>query len=138
MVSWPGRLNPRRDDENPVSNLDFVPTALALVGLDPPAGLSGINLADTRAVGGRSAVFGSSFQHDQADEDRPEASLESRWLVTRDWKLIAWSDRPAELYALREDPGERTDRAPAAPQRVRGLRKQLDAWWRPDLPASAP
>jgi arylsulfatase A-like enzyme len=33
-VSWPGRIAPRRDDTNPVSNLDFLPTVLALLDLE--------------------------------------------------------------------------------------------------------
>ena len=137
MISWPGRIAPRRDDVNPVSNLDFVPTVLALLDLEQPAGLTGLDLTDSRAVAKRPAVFGSSFAHNVADLERPEASLVSRWLVTRDWKLIAWADRPAELFALPDDPAERADRAAAEPRRVRGLRKQLDAWWRPDRPAPA-
>ena len=131
MLRWPGRVAPRRDDVNPVSNLDFVPTVLSLLGLASPSGLTGLDLADARAVARRPAVFGSSFAHSLVDLERPEASLLSRWVVTRDWKLIAWTDRPAELYALPADPGERTDCAAAEPKRVRSLRRQLDAWWRP-------
>lgn len=131
LLRWPGRIPPRRDNVNPVSNLDFVPTVLGLLGVERPAGLAGLDLTNARAVAKRPAVFGSSFAHNVADLERPASSLESRWLVTREWKLIAWVDRPAELFALRDDPGELTDCAAAEPRRVRGLRRQLDAWWTP-------
>ncbi len=136
FARWPGRIAPRRDDTNPVSNVDFLPTVLALLGVERPAGLPGLDLTDAAAVAARPAVFGSSFPHDIADVRQPTAALESRWLVARDRKLIAWRDRPAELFALREDPAEQRDLAAEEPTRVAELRALLDTWWTP--PAVAP
>ena len=46
-----------------------------------------------------------------------------------DWRLVHfYEDGHDELYNLRDDPGEQTDRAAAEPARAAGMRRELDAW----------
>ena len=45
LVRWPGRVTPRTCDL-PVSAIDIAPTVFKAVGLDPIAGLPGIDLLD--------------------------------------------------------------------------------------------
>ena len=46
-----------------------------------------------------------------------------------DWKLIEWyEDGRCELFNLRDDIGEKTDRAGENPDKVKALQGKLDAW----------
>jgi uncharacterized sulfatase len=76
-------------------------------------------------------LFGSTFDHDVADIDRPEASLQFRWCREHQWKLILPQDaasRP-ELYDLSNDPHEECNLAASNPDVVDRLAKKIDAWW---------
>lgn len=137
MISWPGRLKPRREAERLASNVDLWPTLAALLQTPTPKGLPGVNLADARAVSRRARIFGESFSHNIADVDAPARSLQTRWIIEGGWKLIApaaadsGSPKP-ELYNLRRDAWEERDLAGQEPARVRKLAAKLDVWWKPD------
>ena len=45
-----------------------------------------------------------------------------------DWKLIKFSDRPAELYDLSQDISEHNNLALAHPERVREMFKAIYEW----------
>jgi len=48
-----------------------------------------------------------------------------------DWKLIEWyEDNSRELFNIREDIGEKHNRAAEMPDKVRELAAKLDAWRR--------
>jgi uncharacterized sulfatase len=75
-------------------------------------------------------VFGEIYTHDVADIDRPEASLEHRWCIAGDWKLIESADgKMQELYHLGTDPTELKDRSAEQPQRVVELSQRIKAAW---------
>lgn len=136
MVSWPGRVAPRRDQDHLASNIDLWPTLAALLGLPLPTGLPGINLADPGAVAARGAIHGAALAHDVADVDHPTRSLQQRWIISGWEKLIVPDprNRPgqrSELYDLRSDPRETRDLASTRPGRVDDLARQLDRWWTP-------
>ncbi len=101
MVRWPARLTPRFDRETLVSSIDLAPTILAACGVKAPAGLPGENLLQDSAKKplARKQLFGEIFDHDVADLQDPTASLQFRWTIQGDWKLILPADgKNAELY----------------------------------------
>ena len=133
MVSWPGKIAPRRS-EALASSLDLLPTVLAAAGLKPEAGLPGVSLLDDAAVKARTQLFGEVFTHDYMDVASPARSLRYRWIIDGDWKLIVPApqnepERAVELFNLMEDADEKSDRAAAEPERVSRMREALDVWW---------
>ena len=138
MLRWPGRVAPARS-ERLAGSIDIMPTLAAAAGFAAPAGLPGINLLDSAAVGKRRALYGACFSHDIADLGNPAASVLSRWMIEGDWKLILphpgrnGEDVPdhALLYQVLADPEERRNLAGDQPQRLERLRRLLNAWWNP-------
>ena len=109
---------------------------LAACGVDPPAGLPGVNLLDVIAAEGKSdrdIVFGEIFEHDEPNIDDPSAGLLFRWCRQGQWKLIVPADPNAELelYDLAADSQEEKNLAGEHPDEVAALRERLDAWWTP-------
>ena len=119
VISWPGRLEPRRQGA-PARLVDVAPTLLDLLGLEPAAGIDGISL--------RPLLQGKA-------QEIPPALLESRrpwisygWapltaLRHGGWKLIAAPK--AELYDLATDPGETINRVDTDRRRARELQALL-------------
>jgi uncharacterized sulfatase len=133
MLSLPGRIAPKRDEQTLASSIDIVPTVLGVCGLPRPEKLPGANLLDAAALARRDAIFGEIYSHDVHDVDKPTRSLQYRWIISGWWKLIVpatetESARP-ELYDLRNDPHETRDWAAEKPDLVKKLRQRLDAWW---------
>ncbi|MBK1834270.1 sulfatase-like hydrolase/transferase [Roseibacillus ishigakijimensis] len=141
LLSWPGHLQPLRDDEHLASNLDLWPTAAALCDLPLPAGLPGINLTDRAAVTSRQSLFGADYSHDIRDFAHPARNLEARYHLRGPWKLLL-PHPPADpagepqLYHLLNDPHERHNLASEHPDLVESLRQGLNDWWTP-APAQA-
>lgn len=132
IFKWPGTIAPGRNETALVSSVDIAPTILAACGVTPPASMPGVSLLNGPPAD-RDQVFGSNFSHDVADLDAPAKSLENRWTVAGEWKLIVPADPAAEpeLYHITADPGELNDLAAAAPERVAELKASIDAWWTP-------
>jgi len=133
LVSWPGHLEPRRD-EHFVSSIDLLPTMGAACNRQIPAECQGVNLLDANQVAQRRALFGAAYTHNAIDLDDPAQSLEYRWVIAEGWKLIVPSPtnhpgQAAQLYQLSVDPLEQHDRATEDPQRVASLSALLDNWW---------
>jgi uncharacterized sulfatase len=133
IVRWPGRVQPAVRDE-PALSIDLVPTVLAALGRQPPPAMQGVNLLDDRALSARTAIHGECFTHNAVDLDDPARNLLHRWIVRDRWKLIVpqpAAEGEAELYDILADPAEQRDLAQIEPAIARGLREELDAWWRP-------
>ena len=132
MVRWPGKIAPAKN-ETPVSSLDLFPTILKACGVQPPAKLPGIDLADTAAVNARKSITGECFTHNFVDQEKPASSLRWRWIIEDGWKLILPAPQNEkggpELYQLVADPHEERNRAADEPARVADLSAKLDAWW---------
>jgi uncharacterized sulfatase len=133
ILHWPGKVAPRRDEATLVLSLDLIPTILRAAGLEPTPAMPGIDLLPLCRGGepGRTRIFGEVFAHDAVDLERPDRSLEYRWCIDGDWKLIL-PHRPGEapaLYHLGEDPFEQQDRAASEAERVAALRAAIEAWW---------
>lgn len=120
LMRWPGVLTANTDYTHPVSFLDFLPTFVAMGGGDSNAmkNLDGVNLLPY--------LTGK-------EDGRPHQRLfwkkENRGAIRDgDWKLLRFPDRPAELYDLTNDPGEKNDLASRYPEKVRALYKKLFEW----------
>ncbi len=141
MVRWPGRVKPRRDDDDVASSIDLAPTILAACGLEATARMQGVNLLDEKALSGREAVFGAVYSHDAVDIHNPAKNLQWRWCVSGRWKLCLPNravapDATAELYDLKADPHESHNLATRHPDEVARLRRLTDAWYPPVSQAS--
>jgi uncharacterized sulfatase len=135
MVRWPGHIKPRMSDELAMS-IDLAPTILTAVGLKPTPQMQGVNLLDDKAVKERKTIFGEVFTHNAVDIDKPASSLQFRWIVDGNWKLIVpapWNEpkAPVELFDVGRDPWEKEDLAAKDPEKATELRKKLDEWWAP-------
>lgn len=103
-----------------VSAVDVLPTVLALLGAEAPAGLPGRDLRP--ALAGRGIAEGALYSESLF------ARLNCRWSSLRavtegDWKLIQGAQ--TELYHVADDPGETRDRSSDEPERAARLRREL-------------
>ena len=136
MLSWKGTLAPRRDDTHLASNLDLWPTLAKLCQTPLPPELPGVDLTDRSAVAARDTIFGEGYAHNIAKLGEPARSLQTRFVIEGDWKLIIphSANRPQagpELFHLKNDPWEKQNLAGQHPKRMAGMRRTLDAWWTP-------
>jgi len=134
MVRWPGRMQPRRDEQTLAHSIDLMPTILAAVGIDALPDLPGANLLDADALASRDAIFGDIYAHDMLGIDQPQASLHYRWIIQDNWKLIVPNsdnkpDEIAELFDVVADPHEQNNLADDHPQRVLALRELIASWY---------
>jgi arylsulfatase A-like enzyme len=121
IVQWPGRVTPGKVAV-PVQIIDWMPTFCALAGYVPAAdpNWDGVNIAGLLTE----------------QTDLPERFLytagpnwRSRSLHAGDWKLIVHGQADAqkmELYNLKLDPAEATNRADQYPERLEQLLQALD------------
>jgi arylsulfatase A-like enzyme len=122
FVQWKGKLAGGKTYENPVMNLDILPTVVTAAGGKVEAGwnLDGVDL--TPYLTG-------------ANAERPHQTIYWRygdqWAIRDgDWKLVVskgGSGKP-ELYDLSRDRSESNDLASAETSKVAKLQKMWDAW----------
>lgn len=141
MFSLPGRIVPKRAQDL-ASSIDLAPTILALCGLEAPGGLPGINLADAKARGSRTTLFGEGYSVTHMILGDPPATRQYRWCIDGPWKLLIrdrgelcgyawtheWDTEPMHLYNLEEDPHEALDLAGQQPKTVTRLRSMIEKW----------
>jgi arylsulfatase A-like enzyme len=140
FVRWPGKVQPKRDDTNLASIIDFVPTILNLAGVKVPADLPGLDLTNQEAVAARKSIFVEAYTHDISDLAQPAKSLVTR-VVIDGWSklLLPTSVRPdktypsapteIELFDLKADPLEMTNLATKNPDEVKRLQAIQEAAW---------
>jgi len=127
VVVGPG-VAPGRVHEQ-VQGIDVFPTIAALLGVEAPPGLPGVDVMARREP--RSAYSETSL----GIVDGKSGKLVS--LRTSEWKLIqAPATGRFELYDLAHDAGEREDRFATAPEGA-ALAAELAAWQPPLPPAVA-
>jgi arylsulfatase A-like enzyme len=126
IVAQPGRIPGGRVNDELFSGYDVFPTLIDYLGLSHQPGhrkpgRSFRHTLDGAGAAGHEAVV-------VYDEYGPV-----RMVRTRDWKYVhRYPDGPHELFDLRADPGERTNRVddPALAGVVAQLRERLDTWFR--------
>lgn len=131
MFYWKGKIEPLMDKTTLAGNIDLWPTTAALIKKKAPDNLPGINLMDKEAREARTTIFGEDFAHDMADIEDPTKSLEARYVIDGNYKLIAFTDGKSELYDLKNDPWEKKNLAAEQADKVAELTAKLDDWWKP-------
>jgi arylsulfatase A-like enzyme len=122
MVQWKGKLPAGKTYDEPVIQLDILPTAVAAAGgtIEPSAKLDGVDIMPylTGEKSGR-------------PHERLYWRLGPQWAVRHgDWKLVEnrIDGEGARLFNLANDIGEATDLAKAEPKKVAELQALYDAW----------
>jgi arylsulfatase A-like enzyme len=133
IVSWPGHVAPDTVNETePVTSIDYYPTLLDILGLEPAPG----QILDGKSIlpileGGKSidreAIFCHFPHYVPATGNLPSTSVRKG-----EWKLIRFyadgedqEDR-YELYHLTDDLGENRNLAKELPEKVRELDALID------------
>ncbi len=137
LLSWPGKIKPARSEDLAIS-IDLAPTLLKAAGLNPAAGMQGVDLFDEAKRAARKTIYGEIFTHNSMDLAKPAASLRWRWMIDGEYKIIVphAANEPAqktELYKIATDPEEDDDLASAQGDKVKALTDKLDRWWKPSL-----
>ena len=134
LIRWPGVSRDGSVSDEPVSTIDFFPTMVEMAGLTH-APVDGLSLAalvkDPSARLDRDALY-FHYPH-YYPTTTPVSSIRER-----DWKLLHYyEDDKVELYNLANDGSESRDLSASQSERVRKLRRKLDAW-REEVKAQEP
>jgi arylsulfatase A-like enzyme len=107
IIRWPGKIKPQVTNQ-PIVNLDWVPTLLALAGLKIPDGLDGQDISPLllgQKVDQPARVLYWHFPHYNNQGGRPAGAVREG-----DWKFIKHYDTGrVELYNLADDAAEQRD-----------------------------
>ncbi len=127
-IAGPGVKSPGSTCDVPVTGADFYPTLLELTGQKarPKQHVDGVSLGPLlkgkQQIASRPLFWHYPHYGNQGGE--PSAIIRNG-----DWKLIHYyEDGRNELYNIATDQGEQTDVAAANPDRVAGLRNNLNDW----------
>ena len=127
LAAYPGVFPAGLVFEYPVSSLDIFPTVAALAGVNPPAGLDGVDLTPYLKRENLAAPHNALF----FSIDGNRAVREGRW------KLVQEPGGAPHLFDLESDVGEKHDLALLEADRVTNLLAKWHAWHAqmPTLPA---
>lgn len=142
IFRWPGKIAPGSVCDEPINSVDLYPTLLAVAGRPRPEKypLDGTSYLDL-LTGARRTQRPPLYWHFPGYLGAGGGT----WRTTPagairagDWKLQEFfEDGRLELYNLKDDIGEKQNRAAAQPDKVRELHSQLLAW-RNELHAPMP
>jgi arylsulfatase A-like enzyme len=128
FVKWPAKIPAGKTYDNPVIQLDILPTALSAAGVEPKADwkLDGVNLLPHIAGGPKAVPHDALFWR-----------FGQQMAVRKgDWKLVKYDavadggkgTSPVRLYNLADDIGEKTDLAEKQPEKAKELQAAWDEW----------
>jgi arylsulfatase A-like enzyme len=126
IAYWKGKIKPGQTTDFPAASWDWLPTLLDLAGsTSPRPATDGVSLAslftENKVPSGSDRTLYWEFH---------EGGF-SQALRRGDWKIIrqkkADGTVKTELYNLKTDPGEQTDRAASQPDRLRQMEQLLNA-----------
>ena len=131
IVRWPGHTPSNKIDEKTViSGVDFLPTICAAAGIELPGNFQcdGENML-------------SAFEGHPRKRSNPIFWMkkdQGKWLLAAlvdEWKIIMNEEKSLmEIYNLKDDPREQTNKASMYPEKVSEL-SQLVLEWKASLPA---
>jgi arylsulfatase A-like enzyme len=133
IVRWPGVTPPGTTCDEPTIHVDIVPTCLELAGGPAPRQpLDGVSLVplfrNPAAALGREAIF-QHFPGYLGSGPNIWRTTPVSIVQAGDWKLLEFlEDGRLELYNLRDDVGEATNRAGELPDKAAELHARLVAW----------
>jgi len=121
IVRWPGHIPAGKLDQTAVWYFaDFLPTAAAIAGIDPPANLDGVSVLPTLL--GKQQDLADRFLYWEYPTRHGEHA--ARW---RNWKAVCPKlGAPIELYDLASDVGETTNLAARRPDLVRKFKQYFE------------
>lgn len=128
IVRVPGVVKAGTACNVPVSSIDILPTVCEVTGAPLPDnrdidGVSIVPLLKGADLPPRPLFW--HFPHYRGKNVTPYSIIR-----LGDWKLIKWLEGPSfELYNLRDDPGEKHNRAAQMPGKVRQLDTLLEEWY---------
>jgi arylsulfatase A-like enzyme len=121
---WPGTILPGRTSDHVAYFGDFMATAAALAGVEPPAGCDSISFLPTLLGDGA-----GQREHEFLYWEFHEGGFSQAGIWQGRWKGIRSGGprAPVAVYDLIEDVGETTDVAATNPDVARALAERLDA-----------
>lgn len=120
VMRWPGNIEAKSTYDFPISTMDLLPTFVEAAGgnTDTLAHLDGVDILPY-INGGK-----TGRPHQQLFWKKETRAA----LRDGDWKLLRYTDRPAELYNIVEDEEEHNNLASEYPEKVRTMFKQIYEW----------
>jgi arylsulfatase A-like enzyme len=133
IVYWPDETPRGSECTEPVISMDLYPTILAMTGVSRAGcstvdGLSLVPLLRQNGSLPERSLFWHypHYQHYQQEGTTPYGAIRRG-----DYRLVEfYDDHRTELYNLRDDVGERNNRADSSPELAKSLRDELHAWLR--------
>lgn len=121
LVSWPDRIPAGKTYDQPVISFDAFATALAAAGVSMPTDkkYDAINLTPYLSGETKSAPHASLFWRNVKT---------GRAIREGNWKLVIPLEKPAELYDLASEIGEKNDLANKQTEIANRLAQSLAAW----------
>ena len=136
--SWPGRIAAGRVDDTVMSSLDLLPTFLAAADGEPLPLMAPPAYHDVNNEKRARRILGHYDGVDLMPLLETGGAVSDRTLYWRlqgqaairrgDLKLIRLSHRPAQLFRIPDDPGERTSLAESNPAEFEQLHSALGEW----------
>ncbi len=138
IIVWPGKVKPGTVNDALFQSTDFYPTLLAMIGVQPHAGVQLDGYDQSRTLLGepspRDRVF-CHFPHGSTNQaEHIPGFLPGTYVRKGDWKLIRFyadnddgTDR-LELFDLKHDEGESKNLAAEKPELVRELNALIDGF----------
>lgn len=143
IVRWPGTVDADTTCDDPVSNIDFMPTLADIAGatIPPNKQIDGLSLVGLMSNPDAKLAKRSLFWHFpiylQASGKKKDFVTHDRWFRTRPgsvirsgkWKLHEYfEDGRLELYNLETDVGEKKNVATEQPEVAQRLHAELKNW----------
>jgi arylsulfatase A-like enzyme len=125
LVRWPGTVPAGAKLEQPIAAQDLLPTLCAVAGAKVPAGTVLDGSDQWPAIRGGKPVARAPFAVAAYDVA----------VIDGDWKLVAPQQGARQLYNLKDDPSERTDRVAKDPEVAARLGAAMEAILK-DVPAA--
>ncbi|MDB6069650.1 MAG: N-acetylgalactosamine-6-sulfatase [Verrucomicrobiales bacterium] len=134
LISLPGLTAPGSRNESPIQSTDFFPTLLDALQLPTPPDVAFDGISLLPALKGQALPSRPLFTYFPHDPPVPDWLPPSATVTEADWKLIRLffqgenGAHRYQLYNLQNDPGEKTNLAPAEPDRVQRMDALLESW----------